>query len=90
MVPPIDKIPNHDVAFVGQVTTFFKHLQHIIKLTVNVPTQSHRCLDWLHVWLLEKQRLDFPADLFYGNFRKELAVCYVFDEGVDVHQVGFT
>ena len=85
MIATVYKIPNHDVALIGQIASFFEHLQHIKKLSVNVTTQSDRSLDRLHIRLFEKQSLYFSTNLFNREFRKYFAVDDAFNKSVEIH-----
>ena len=61
VVSTVDEITHEDVARVGDLSTFFKQLQKIVELTMNVTADSDRGTHWLYIALLDQNFLDLFA-----------------------------
>jgi hypothetical protein len=62
VVASVHEIPDKDVPGAWQLSSYFEQLQHVEKLTVNVPADSNWGLRFVDVALLEQQLFDFVAE----------------------------
>ena len=88
VVAAIDKVTHEDVAGIRNLTTFFKKLEKVVELTVDVATDSDGSADWLDIALFDKDLLDLLAKDAKVSFGQDSSVLDSSEPGVDVRFSG--
>ena len=84
VVASIDEVTHEDVAGIRNLATFFKKLEEVVELTMNITADSYGRTNWLYVALINQNFFDLLAEDSKVTFREDAPVLDSSEPRVDV------